>query len=124
MPFDWTEYLNLARFLVAQAGSGCTAESAHRTAVSRAYYAACNYALKYATDFLGFVPRARPEDRTQDHGRLRAHLERRRRYRVATRLGHLRNWRNDCDYVDDLPGVDIPTRAAQALTAAEDVING
>lgn len=63
MPFDWREYLEVARLLVAQAGSGCTAESAYRSAVSRAYYVAFSHALQDAADFLGFVPGARPEDR-------------------------------------------------------------
>lgn len=123
MAFAWREYLDLARLLVAQAGGRCMAESAYRSAVSRAYYAAFNHALQYATDFLGFVPHARPEDRAQDHGRLRAHLQRRRRSLAAARLGHLRTWRNECDYVDDLPGVDFAARAAHAVSAAEYVIN-
>jgi hypothetical protein len=123
MPFDWREYLALARLLVSLAGTGCTQEAGCRGAVSKAYYAAFNYARQYATNFLGFVPRTRPEDRSQDHGRLRAHLIRRRRRRVADTLHMLRDLRNECDYVDDLSGLDFAQTAADAIAAAEYVIN-
>jgi hypothetical protein len=119
MPFDWVEYLALARFLHGQAGSGTSPEAAHRGSVSKAYYAAFNYARQYATRFLGFVPRTRVEDRSQDHGRLRAHLIQRRRRRVGDTLHGLRDLRNDCDYVDDLSGVDLSQIAADAIAAAE-----
>ena len=122
MAFDWREYLDLARFLQSQASSHFTQEAGLRSAVSRTYYAAYGHALRYASDYLGFVPR-RPEDRAQDHGRLRAHLKRRRRGQVADTLSDLRDWRNECDYADDLPDIDISARAAQAVTAAEYVIN-
>ncbi len=123
MPFDWREYLDLARLLVSQAGAGCTHEAAYRGAVSKAYYAAFNYARRYATSFLGFVPRTRPEDRSQDHGRLRAHLIQRRRRRVADMLHTLRGLRNECDYVDDLTGLNLAQTAADAIAAAEYVFN-
>lgn len=93
-----------------------------RAAVSRAFYAAFNYARPYATQFLGFVPRTRPEDRSQDQGRLRAHLYQRRQRRVADALHTLRDLRNRCDYVDDLPGLDLSQTAADALAEAEYVI--
>jgi hypothetical protein len=96
MPFDWKQYLDLAQFLLAQAGVGTAIESAQRGCVSKAYYAAFNYARQYATNYLGFIASTKPEDRSQDHGRLRAHLIKRRRRRVADTLNGLRNLRNDC----------------------------
>ena len=45
MPFNWREYLELARFLAGQAGPGFSQEAAARAAISRAYYAAYGYAL-------------------------------------------------------------------------------
>src|SRR5690348_4334196 len=101
MSFDWREYLELARFLSGQTGPGFSQEAASRATISRAYYAAYGHALLYARDFLGFAPRRRPEERTQDHGRLRAHLRQRRRHRVADVLDVLRDARNLCDYDDD-----------------------
>jgi hypothetical protein len=119
MPFDWKEYLELARFLQGQTGGPFAAEAAFRSAVSRAYYAAFGHALQYAADYLGFVPRTRPEEKAQDHGRLRAHMARRRRRQVAETLDDLRQWRNECDYVADLPGMDLPALVGNALAAAE-----
>ncbi len=37
MPFDWREYLELAKGLVGQVGAGYSLETAERSAVSRAY---------------------------------------------------------------------------------------
>jgi hypothetical protein len=87
--------------------------------VSRAYCSAVGHALHYATEFLGFVPRNRPEEKAQDHGRLRAHLAQRRRRQVAETLDDLRQWRNECDYIGDLTGTDLSTLAANAISAAE-----
>jgi PD-(D/E)XK nuclease superfamily len=86
MPFDWREYLEVARFLRGQGGSNFSEEAALRTLISRAYYAAYGHALRYSRDHLGFVAGRRLEDRTQDHGRLRGHLRQRRRALVASKL--------------------------------------
>jgi hypothetical protein len=124
MPFDWKDYLALAEFILLQAGSGCTAEAAYRGCVSKAYYAAFNHARRYATDFLAFTPRTRAEDRSQDHGRLRAHLIKRRRRALADALHALRDMRNECDYVDDLSSVNLAQMAADAVSACQYVISG
>ena len=124
MTFDWREYLALADFILLHAGSGCTTEAAYRGCVSKAYYAAFNHARLYATDFLAFIPRTRAEDRSQDHGRLRAHLMKRRRRAIADALHSLRDMRNECDYVDDLSGVNLFQMAADAIAACQYVING
>jgi hypothetical protein len=123
MPFDWREYLELARFVSGQRGPGFSQEAASRATISRAYYAAYGHALGYARGFLGFAPRRRPEERTQDHGRLRAHLRQRRRHRVADALDLLRDARNLCDYEDDPVNFDFTREAAKAIAAAEYVIN-
>jgi hypothetical protein len=123
MPFNWREYLELARFLSGQTGPGFSQEATFRATISRAYYAAYGYALLYARDFLGFVPRRRAEERTQDHGRLRAHLRQRRRHRVADALDGLRDARNLCDYDEDPVNFDFAREAGKATAAAEYVIN-
>jgi hypothetical protein len=124
MPFDWREYLEVARFLQGQLGAGFSAEAGWRAAIGRPYYAAYGHALCYARDHLGFVPRRRLEERAQDHGLLRAHLHQRRRQRVSNHLGRLRDWRNVCDYEDDPPpGFDFAVTAADAIAAAEYVIS-
>src|SRR5579884_4552790 len=121
-PFDWSQYLATARFLAAQAGTGLPEEAACRSAVSRAYYAAYGYALRYASVYLGFAPRRKPEERAQDHGRLKAHRRSRRRANAAQVLDALRQWWNECDYADILIGLDPTTLAAQAVTEAERLI--
>lgn len=119
MAFDWNDYLSLARWLQGQAGGPIAAEAILRTVVSRAYYAAFGHALQYAVAYLEFAPRIRPDERAQDHGRLRAHLTRRRRRQVAETLDDLRQWRNDCDYVADLSGTSLSVLASNAIAAAD-----
>jgi len=123
MPFDWREFLDVARFLRGQTGAGFSPEAGLRTLIGRAYYAAFGHALCYARDYLGFVPRRRVEDRAQDHSRLRAHLRQRRRSLVSDKLWEMRDWRNVCDYDDNPPSFDFAQRAADAMTAADYVIN-
>lgn len=98
MAFDWKEYVELARFLQRQAGIGISSEALLRSALSRTYYGVFCYARNYARDFLGFRPRYDGED----HGRLRAHLKKAKRWRVGEKLGRLRDLRNNCDYHDQL----------------------
>jgi RNA-splicing ligase RtcB len=54
MPFDWREYLNLARQLAGLQGSDYSQEAVERSAVSRAYYAAFCWARNYAEKNRGF----------------------------------------------------------------------
>jgi hypothetical protein len=114
MAFDWHDYLTLAKWLRDNTPPGVSGEAAHRVAVSRAYYAAFCYARNYARDYLGFQPR----NDADDHGRLRAHLRRRRRQATSESLDRLREWRNNCDYLDDLP-VDLATMLMSALQDAD-----
>jgi hypothetical protein len=114
MPFDWHDYLDLARWLEANTPPGTSDEAAKRTAISRAYYAAFCYARNYARHYLGFVPR---DDET-DHGRLRAHLRQRRRHGTADKLDSLRDARNQCDY-DDNVTEDLAAMLGTALREAD-----
>jgi hypothetical protein len=124
VPFDWQEYLAVARFVNGQPNQSLSLEAGLRTVIGRAYYAAYGHALRYACDYLGFRPRQRIEERAQDHGWVRAHLRQRRRVRVSDILRDLRDWRNVCDYDDDPPsGFAFALTAADAIAAAEYVIN-
>jgi len=98
MAFDWSGYVQLALFLQERADSAADPEGFLRSAISRAYYGAFCYARNYARDWLGFEPRYDGDD----HGRLREHLKRRRRRGVSDKLHRLREWRNACDYQDEL----------------------
>jgi hypothetical protein len=125
MPFDWREFLKLARALKAQADAGTLGpvEAVYRTVVGRAYYAAFGYAHEFAVNWLNFIPRHKAEERSQDHGRLRALLRDRRRRAAAERLNRLRDWRNECDYIADLPDVRFAERVENALSSAQYVID-
>ena len=102
MRFDWREFLDLAYFLGGERDIRYSQESAYRSAVSRAYYAAFCYARNYARDNEEFTPTGSPED----HRKLREHFRRRKRVNIAACLDELRRWRNDCDYEDIVNNVE------------------
>lgn len=108
MPFDWAEYLRLAYYLQGQAGVGCDQEAGFRTATSRAYYAAFCHARNHARDRLGFTP----VYDSRDHGLVRKHFRGSRMADIAMKLDSLRQWRNDCDYDDTVPGAAAMVVAA------------
>jgi hypothetical protein len=87
-------FLILARAMKAQADLQTLGppEAVYRSVVSRAYYAAFGHAHDFAVQWLRFLPRTKPEERSQDHGRLQGHFKSRRRWNVAKNLGHLRDF--------------------------------
>ncbi len=119
MPFDWHDYLDLARFLQSQAGASIDPEAGLRAAVSKAYSAAFCHVRNYARDHLGFQPRYGPDD----HGRLRAFLRQGKTFGISVKLEDLRRWRNECDYADD-PPADLALQAAEGIQHAEQIFQG
>ena len=122
MTFDWTEFLKLARELQERADDAdlpFAPEAAKRTAVSRAYYAAFCHARNYAEKRFGF----QPSGSGQDHGSLRTFFRRQNDEvfeEVAARLDEAREWRNQCDYDDE---VEEPKAIVQnAIENAEFII--
>lgn len=113
MPFDWREFLKLARSLQGRADSGYSAEASDRTAISRAYYAAFCHARNFAKENQGFAPRKTGED----HKTLREHFTRLggEWAMVANNLDALRKWRNQCDYDDSVPNLLNQVRSAFKL---------
>lgn len=112
MAFDWYDFLTLARSLHQQVDS-LGSEAARRTLVNRAYYGAFCFVRDYARDHLGF----QPKDEAADHAALRARLRRGKTQILSERLEDLRQWRNACDYVTDLP-FDLANIAESALDQA------
>lgn len=108
MSFDWREYLGLARALAGPGGSGYPEEAAKRSAVSRAYYAAFCWTRKHAEDSWGFQRTATAED----HKRLRELLRRQGKAPLASHLNRLREWRNACDYDDEVSNLDQLVQSA------------
>lgn len=115
MPFDWKDYLDLARYLQGAASGGFTPEAGMRSAVSRAYYAAFCHSRNYAHTNQGFQPHAD----VGDHANLRNHFRSRNR-QIATWLDQLRQWRNQCDYNNSISNLNSMTTSA--LQIAENVV--
>lgn len=117
MPFDWSEFLALARDVQRRAGAGYSEEASNRTAVSRAYYAAFGCVRTFAESGLGF----QSHGTAADHTRLINYLQGDRRWiSLANILRRLRGWRNQCDYDPDVPGLQVLVTIA--LQDAEDVL--
>lgn len=123
MAFNWKEYFDLALFLQGKTEVSYSEESARRAAVSRAYYAAFCFARNYAKDNYGRGKSRRPDE----------HSELIRFYKVlgaanqdfvdiADNLEELRQWRNFCDYDDNIMQ-DINNLAIDALEDAQEIIN-
>lgn len=120
MPFDWTKFLELTRFLQSYSGSEIDEETAYRCAVSRAYYAAFCYARNYAEANLGFV---RSKTR-EDHVRVRKVLTlqgKRKMTDSAAKLDRLGRWRGQCDYDDSV--LNLPTILKSAIEEAQSVLS-
>jgi hypothetical protein len=119
MPFEWRQFLEVARYLKAQIDTvPFTAESGFRTAIGRAYYAAFGHALAYAKANLGFRGKSKAEEKSQEHG-LKAHLRLKKRAKVAYKLDQLRILRNLCDYEELLEGFPFQENLDAALDDAD-----
>ena len=116
MPFDWREYLDLARELAGLRGYGYSQEAAERTAVSRAYYAAFCWARNYAEKNLGF----QPEGKSSDHTKLREHFQKKGYPELASDLNKLRGWRNACDYDDQVS--QLHQQVSSSIKVADKII--
>jgi|GEM_PF-325683 len=119
-PFDWREFLELARDWKDRSGAAYSAEAANRASVSRAYYAAFCHTRNYAENKLGFRRTSTPKD----HRLLRdclLQLENPPWPEVAEKLDELRKWRNQCDYDDEVS--DVKGMVLDAITTAEEIIH-
>jgi ribosomal protein S9 len=102
MPFDWREYLNLAQSLQGHSGGSFSQEAAFRCAVSRAYFAAFCHARNFARDRQSF----KPSYKADDHYLLKQYFRKTGRTEIARKLDCLREWRNNCDYDDDVSNIN------------------
>ncbi|MHC1689059.1 MAG: HEPN domain-containing protein [Methanothrix sp.] len=123
MAFNWIEYLDLAQYLRGKIEVSYSEESAKRAAISRAYYAAFCLARNYAQDQCG-----------REKGRgAKEHADLIGFYKVlgtvkqdfgdiAENLDELRQWRNFCDYDDDIMQ-NLNDLATDALDDAQEIID-
>ncbi len=117
--FDWRDYLGVARYLSLNAIATGTEEAAHRSAVSRAYYATYCLVRGWATEqspqpFL-------PSGSVDDHRRLRDWLRVKHLVPAAHDLQVLRDLRNRCDY-DDTVTRPVLEMSQNAVRIAESVL--
>ena len=109
MSWNWHGYLDLAIFLEQYKGEDFSLEAGQRTAASRAYYCAFQYAKKYAIAKLDF----KPSNSRFDHRDLVNWFRKRglgRKYWKP--LQDLLEWREKCDYEDAVENVDQISNAA------------
>lgn len=116
--FNWKEYLNVAQ-LLSDSGQKeiVNKEAAYRSAISRAYYAAFRYAVRYACEKLQFTPSKNRED----HERVRNLLKARKMGEVASMLSELCKWREQCDYDDSVENIDQFVKSS--MRNANDIFN-
>jgi HEPN domain. len=118
MQFQWSHYIEVAKFLFASANDQkIPPEAGYRSAISRAYYAAFCHAKYYAKDNFSFSP----ADNDKDHLLLRDFLKDTGRMEIARHLTHLRQWRNESDYDDPAYNAN-PQKVQSALKLAEKVV--
>jgi hypothetical protein len=114
----WPAYIALAGGLAAS-----PSEAARRSAISRAYYGAFNVARRWLEE------NVEPIENRGAHGQVwetfrrsdRASLGTREEWRLVGELGHrLRLLRNQADYADRIPGLDL--QAPRAVLSAEQIL--
>jgi uncharacterized protein (UPF0332 family) len=119
MPFEWSEFLEVARFLNEQSDPRFSNEAAMRCVVSRAYYAAFGTARQYACKVGHLAP-----DQRQVHTDLKNKLKNdgNKNAREAGKLlEQLKDWREDCDYEKQLTS-NPQLLARSAIKQASQVI--
>jgi uncharacterized protein (UPF0332 family) len=115
MSFEWLDYLGLARTLAGDAGEAC-----HRSAISRAYYAAFHVARRYVSRTQpDFSPKKAGEDHFHVWDRLKKSVKRQERAAGITGK-KLHDARVRADY--ELVGLRFPQAAKDALNDADAVM--
>jgi hypothetical protein len=101
MPFDWREFIELGKSLIKEGTQVQLNESKLRSAVSRFYYGAFCFTRNYMEQEYHF----KRSGGHSDHKDLQEYLEKQWKshlFLVAERLQDLQEWREKCDYDDDL----------------------
>ena len=103
MPFDWREFIELGKGLIAEGTQVQLNESKLRSAVSRLYYGSFCYTRNYMEQEYNYSY-IRSEEHSV-HKDLQEYLKKLWKSHlclVADRLRDLQEWREECDYDDDL----------------------
>jgi uncharacterized protein (UPF0332 family) len=119
-PFDWSEFLALAKVIADTEIS--SQEARLRTAISRAYYAAFISVRNYLRDQEGQVTTSSVEAHRLVSEQMRMSADPVRQS-IADRLRRLRLYRNQADYVDSFPGLVGITPKALELALLNESMN-
>lgn len=104
MPFDWSEYLKLAKELLENSDIVANEESKRRSTISRAYYFSFGFARKFLKDMYG---EDLPEEGSVHSFVIRSLKEKPENelVRAGTRLENLKDNRIKADYKDEVTGL-------------------
>lgn len=116
MAFERRDYFGLAQELTDDQSTDFP-EAASRSAVSRAYFAVHNVALDYARRTWQWRPPSRGADK---HRAVVQVFRDEGRDDIADRLDAIRHWRNNADYEDAVPGLDVQLQFT--LAYAEEIL--
>lgn len=104
MPFDWNEYLVLARELADTDGAVASEESKRRSAISRAYYSSYCSARNFLENMYGEVA---PEHSSVHAFVVKALISKSEieLVQAGTKLDTLRQYRAKADYDNEVTGL-------------------
>jgi uncharacterized protein (UPF0332 family) len=104
MTYNWCEYLIFARNLRDDPvflACVCKDETLKRNVISRAYYAAFHHAKKYAE-----LKKGSEFSRDHIHSELQNWFRQKNEKQLYDSLRELSIWRTQCDYDDEVPGIN------------------
>ncbi|MBP2134510.1 uncharacterized protein (UPF0332 family) [Methanomicrobium sp. W14] len=118
MIFCWSQFLDVAKFLKAQAENGALPleEAAYRCSISRAYYAAFGYSLTYAKDCMGYIP----ENTGEEHHLIREFYKSSGKSEIKRKLSRLHQWRKEADYNETV--YNLESNMKGSLKEADEII--
>jgi uncharacterized protein (UPF0332 family) len=123
MSFDWADYLKLAEALQSNPDVPGPREASLRAATSRAYYAAFQCAVNFATSE-GFQPKYTGED----HWGIKRHFQYYQpnnsdiRGKISTELGRIYDNRRMADYYNELKRTSPSALADLTIKMARSVL--
>jgi uncharacterized protein (UPF0332 family) len=117
MMFCWSQFLDVAKYLKAQAESDALPlEAAYRCSISRAYYAAFGYSLRHAKDTMRYIPK----NSGADHILIREFYQSQGKTDIKRKLQRLHQWRKDADYIE--PVYNLESNLKSSLKVADEII--
>jgi uncharacterized protein (UPF0332 family) len=119
MSYDWHDYLIFAQNLnknPAFVACVCEEETLKRNIVSRAYFSAFHYAKRHAETTTRV-----PFPEAGVHSAVKRWYKDKKQFKILNDLRELVEWRDNCDYKDNIPTSNLNTLVEKSLKAAERV---